>query len=189
MTKVCWLAFWFRYFLCFSKNWRVFTEGRRRELAFLTFYLEFIIPAEGCQSQSIKVITSIKVLFLKCTCSRGQGNPTPNTKYWSHWEHIQMVFSDRKTYRFLQVDPLVEFGFGLSYSQFICSNLSITPEISNRFTTRTLTWTLSNRGPYDGHYPLFWYFWAINKHNPKKNLNNLENGFWSQCNHCKFRSI
>jgi len=57
--------------------------------------------------------------------------------------------SDGQTYRYLNGDPLYPFGYGLSYSQFHYSGLTVSPASIKAGQNITVTVNVTNRGPYD----------------------------------------
>jgi len=56
---------------------------------------------------------------------------------------------DGQTYRYLRDDPLYPFGYGLSYSRFHYSNLTVSPSLLHAGQNVTVEVTVTNRGPYE----------------------------------------
>ncbi len=56
-----------------------------------------------------------------------------------------------RTYRFMEEAPLYPFGFGLSYTQFEYSNLSLSAINVNQNEDITASVTIKNTGKYDGN--------------------------------------
>lgn len=57
--------------------------------------------------------------------------------------------SDGHTYRYLHDDPLYPFGYGLSYSRFYYSNLTVGPSVIKAGQNVSVAVTVTNRGPYE----------------------------------------
>ena len=56
-----------------------------------------------------------------------------------------------RTYRYWNwSSPLFPFGYGLSYSRFMYSDLSVTPSVVKAGSDVTVSVTVKNMGPYDG---------------------------------------
>ena len=58
--------------------------------------------------------------------------------------------SEGRTYMYYEGDPLWEFGYGLSYSQFKYSHAKVTKSGSGTDSTWEISMTISNVGKYDG---------------------------------------
>jgi len=56
--------------------------------------------------------------------------------------------SDGQTYRYLRDDPLYPFGYGLSYSQFHYSNLTVRPPVIVAGQSVLVEVSVVNKGPY-----------------------------------------
>ncbi len=65
----------------------------------------------------------------------------------SYW-HLPTGRGD--DYHNLSGDPLFPFGYGLSYSRFSYSNLTLDKDTIQAGESVRLSFTLSNEGPYDG---------------------------------------
>jgi len=57
--------------------------------------------------------------------------------------------SDGQTYRYLRDEPLYPFGYGLSYSQFHYSNITINPSVIHAGQNVSVQVNITNLGPYD----------------------------------------
>jgi len=57
---------------------------------------------------------------------------------------------ENRTYRYFNGVPLYPFGYGLSYSHFRYTALSITPLVITADDVINIEITLVNDGPYDG---------------------------------------
>jgi len=57
--------------------------------------------------------------------------------------------SDGQTYRYLRDDPLYPFGYGLSYSQFHYSNITVRPSVIRAGQNVSVHLNVTNMGPYD----------------------------------------
>eukprot|EP00731_Ephydatia_muelleri_P029897 Em0021g420a len=55
-----------------------------------------------------------------------------------------------RTYRYFQGEPLYPFGYGLSYSSFYYSSLTIAPTTVPRGSSTTVSFTVANKGPNNG---------------------------------------
>ncbi|XP_052811525.1 uncharacterized protein LOC128239100 [Mya arenaria] len=83
------------------------------------------------------------------------GNPAgrlPFTWYSSDEQVPSMVdySMKNKTYRYFDGDPLYPFGYGLSYTKFRYSNLSLTPMRVKAGSNVTATFDITNVGPISG---------------------------------------
>ena len=57
--------------------------------------------------------------------------------------------SDGQTYRYLHDEPLYPFGYGLSYSHFDYSNISVSPSVITAGQNVCVAVDVTNRGPYE----------------------------------------
>jgi beta-glucosidase len=62
-----------------------------------------------------------------------------------------------RTYRYFQGDPLFEFGFGLSYTNFEYKNIKLNRESIDQKTSCTVEVEIQNTGNYDGEEVLQLY--------------------------------
>ena len=77
--------------------------------------------------------------------------------------HLQMIYNHkpshhRKKYAFESVDPLYVFGHGLSYSNFVYSDLKIAQDGSTKDAVIKLSANLSNESEFDGEEVVQVYF-------------------------------
>ena len=63
--------------------------------------------------------------------------------------------SDGQTYRYMSVDPLYPFGYGLSYTKFHYSYLIVSPATIKHGENVTVTVSVTNRGPYEADEVFF----------------------------------
>lgn len=56
-----------------------------------------------------------------------------------------------RTYRYMQNEPLYPFGFGLSYTDFIYSNITVDCTKLNEHGTANMKFELENTGKFDGY--------------------------------------
>jgi beta-glucosidase len=75
-----------------------------------------------------------------------------------------------RTYRYSTATPLFSFGYGLSYSKFAYSGLTLSSTTINAGENLTLSVNVTNLGPYSGDevtFPLILFFTQIKIYNLK----------------------
>ncbi|KAK6170253.1 hypothetical protein SNE40_018689 [Patella caerulea] len=94
-------------------------------------------------------------LYKVLTLESAKANPAARLPYtwYSNMSQVPDMTDytmTEKTYRYFTGKPLYPFGYGLSYSSFVYSNLVIDPSTIEAGQNVTASFTIVNNGKYDG---------------------------------------